>query len=166
MKWAGDTRIRLMGCTLHVRMPGFDADSWVRRYEELRGRGKNLLPVFERFGRYLLESVDRNFAAEGRPSRWAALSPRYAARKARQFPGKGILEATGQMRTGFWYTASAQTVKVGNKNRWWWIVHQQGTDNLFRRGIHLPRRVILLLQAQDKAVLTRWVRAYLRTGTV
>lgn len=37
--------------------------------------------------------------AEGNPNPpWAPLSARYAAWKARKYPGKGILEATGELR--------------------------------------------------------------------
>ena len=158
------TYIRLFGCTLKVSWG--DTEEWVRHYEELRGRAKNLLPVFQRYGSYLLESIERNFQAQGRPERWAPLNPLYAARKAKKWPGRGILEASGAMRRGFEYYATPQTLKIRNAARWWWIVHQKGTTNLFGRGIRLPARVMVIMQRADKGVFTRWARRYILTGTV
>lgn len=44
-------------------------------------------------------AIERNFDEEGRPVRWAPLSARYAARKARRFgAGLRILERSGALR--------------------------------------------------------------------
>lgn len=156
VQWAETTRVRLLGCTLTFRIEG--AEEWVRYYHSLRGRAKNLQPVFERFGQYMLQgSLMRNFAAEGRPERWAPLSPEYARRKAIRYPGAPILVATGAMRAGFTYTATPQTLKIDNAMFYWWF-HQVGTTRM-------PQRVIVLLQAADRALLTRWIRDYLLSRT-
>jgi hypothetical protein len=151
--------IRLLGCTVHVNAPNMD--TWTRYYSELIGRAKDLSPVFEKFGAYMIDgSIWRNFEAQGRPTPWPPLSPLYAARKAKRYPGARILERTGQMMGSFFARATKQTLKIDNPFRYW-KAHQKGAPTR-----NLPRRVIVLLQDVDKGVLTRWTRQYLRTAEV
>jgi phage gpG-like protein len=157
LRSAKTTTIRLAGCTIHVNVPNTDA--WTRYLAELIGRAKDLQPVLETFGAYMVTgSLQRNFEAEGRPAPWAPLSPLYAARKARRYPGRPILVASGQMRAGFQWRATKQTLKIWN-TRPYWKAHQYGYP-----PHNLPARVMLFLQNADKAVFTRWARRYITTG--
>jgi len=47
-------------------------------------------------------------------SGWKPLSARYAARKAKLYPGRPILVATGTMKDSFNYSATSTSVLVGN----------------------------------------------------
>lgn len=149
--------LRLIGCNMRVNIP--NANTWIRRYEELRGRPKNLQPVFDWFGAYMVTgSIQRNFEAEGRPSPWAPLSPAYAEWKEAHYPGQPILQLTGRMRASFHWRSSPQTLKIWN-TRPYFRYHQTGTSRM-------PARISLLLQDADKAVLTRKCRQYWLTGEV
>ena len=53
-------------------------------------------PALRDAGDILYSEIEHQFSSEGEPA-WAPLSPRYAARKARRYPGKPILQATGAM---------------------------------------------------------------------
>lgn len=59
---------------------------------------------------------NQGFASQGGVfgARWAALSPRYAAIKAKLYPGRGMLVRTGKMQDSFTYAASNNQVIVGN----------------------------------------------------
>lgn len=56
------------------------------------------------------------FASQGGvyDDRWASLSPAYASRKARKYPGRGILVATGAMQRGFNAKPSINSVDITN----------------------------------------------------
>jgi phage gpG-like protein len=151
--------VRLLGCTIHINEP--QTDAWTRYLVELMGRTKDLRPVFEKFGDYMVNgSLWRTFEAQGRPVPWPPLSPLYARRKAKRYPGARILERTGAMMGSWFWKATKQTLKIDNPRRYW-RYHQKGSPKT-----HLPQRVIVILQNVDKGVLTRWTRQYLRTAEV
>lgn len=62
-----------------------------RKLRDLRWLWANLIELFQR-------KQEEWFASEGRGS-WPPLSPTYAAWKARVYPGRPILVATGDLRT-------------------------------------------------------------------
>lgn len=77
-----------------------------RAGDELRGlmqyAGPRLVPVFE-------SGLERQFDAEGHgpyAGHWAALSKRYAEWKAEKYPGRPILERTGDLRTALTQSSS------------------------------------------------------------
>ena len=76
----------------------------------------------------------KQFASQGRQGshgKWAALSPAYAAQKARRYPGKPILEASGAMKNDLLSESNegettAQTMLYGTKIKYA-LFHQTGT---------------------------------------
>jgi phage gpG-like protein len=58
---------------------------------------KDFRPFWPGVARVFFEEQRRLFDSQGAGS-WAALSPRYAARKLREYPSTGILERTGNLR--------------------------------------------------------------------
>lgn len=91
----------------------------------------------------LEEEERRQFEAEGNgPSGgWAALSPKYAERKEREWPGKPILERTGALREALTSDSSsharriisADMVDFGTEGLEYASFHQLGT-------LHMPAR--------------------------
>lgn len=84
---------------LHFDLTGFD------EYEVALARMVALLtdlrPFWPRLTPLFIAWMREQFASEGEfmlGARWAPLSPDYVARKLRDYPGKGILYATGQLR--------------------------------------------------------------------
>lgn len=67
----------------------------------------SLMPLFYRFER---EAFDSEGASSG-SGQWAELSPRYARLKARTYPGRPILEATGSLRRSL-TTATGRGARV------------------------------------------------------
>lgn len=81
------------------------------------------------------------FATEGGVygSRWAPLAPSTVASKARRYPGRGILVASGKMRAGFVGTSGPRSTLIRNT-----VPHfkypQRGTSKM-------PARVSMKLDA-------------------
>ena len=106
----------------------------------------------------------RQFKSQGRygSGGWAPLSPRYAAWKAKHYPGKGILVRTGALERSLTQrpfcveVIEAQNMAVGS-NVSYGKYHQNGEGrNPQRRPVELP-----------EAERRRWVRTmqrYLITG--
>lgn len=104
---------------------------------------QNLRPAFPHVVRRLKAQLARHFKAEGGGSpsgRWEPLSPSYAARKQRRFPGRPILEATGLLKeslvgsgTGSIVVYGARSVFVGSAVSYG-IYHQTGTGSMPRRA--------------------------------
>lgn len=69
-----------------------------RTLDRLADRAEDLTPAWEVLRQRFLRVELRQFASEGRYSGgWAPLSPRYAAWKARHYPGKTILRRTDEL---------------------------------------------------------------------
>ena len=84
----------------------------------------------------------------GRGSRggWPPLSPRYARRKQKRYPGRPVLQASGRLRSSL-VGKSADTVEALEPGRMkfgtrvpYAIFHQTGTRNMPARPIFDPRR--------------------------
>jgi phage gpG-like protein len=107
------------------------------------------------------------FSSQGRFSAgWAPLSPDYAARKARKYPGAKILHATGDLEASLTRRGARNAVRqitsdsllVGSTDPKV-AYHQFGTENM-------PRRRPVEMSASRRR---RWVRAiqrYYTTGQV
>jgi len=46
--------------------------------------------------------------------KWQELNPSYRKWKSKNYPGKGILVASGEMQAGFTYVADRQSVRISN----------------------------------------------------
>lgn len=159
-KLGTNTRIKLVGGELTFNIDGKNVDAWLARQDNFKTQARNLAPVFQSFGRYMLGSIDRNFTSEGRPKQWRRLSPQYARYKQRKVGSKPILVWSGRMRRGFKFTATQRTLQIYNNRTANGVklfpLHQDGyAPN------NLPARPMLILQDRDKAEMTRLFRRHL-----
>lgn len=71
-------------------------DRTLQRFEL---RAADASPAFEQIGDSFARAESRQFSSQGAygSGGWPALSPAYAAWKARHFPGKPILQRTGEL---------------------------------------------------------------------
>ena len=96
------------------------------------------------------EAADNIFASEGRGG-WPQLSEAYARWKARNYPGKGILELTGAYRSaatqigapGNVITTTENSLTYGVEGLDYAIFHESGTNRL-------PARPVFDLLAEDE----------------
>lgn len=146
-----NTRIKVIGGQVTFSFTDTQFVEWRRSLEHFGDAAKNWSPVFSRFARYYERSIERNFAAEGRPTPWPELAPSTIEDRLRQGYGPGpILTRSGNMRRGFVFDWGPKSFRVSNR-KWYWIIHQLG-------GEKIPQRAMVVLQPQDKAVFTRFAR--------
>lgn len=124
------------------------------------------LPLWDKLADRFASIERRQFASEGGygSGGWPALSPRYAAWKARHYPGKPILERDGELKRSLTVrpfgvevlTPSSMTVGSGiDYGRF----HQQGAGNLpQRRPVELPE--------SERRTWVRLIQRFIVTGNV
>lgn len=101
----------------------------------------------ERFAPFFYDQIQRDFVLEGGNSgaSWAPLSPAYAAWKAQQFPGRGILVRSGALKAslaspdaaGAIFRTTPTALEVGTSVPYA-MAHQIGTSRMPQRS---PLRV-------------------------
>ena len=129
-----------------------DLDTFSHSIEQL---GNNLTDGFDwsLLAPLIAEAADNIFASEGRGA-WPQLSEAYARWKAKNYPGKGILELTGAYRTAVTQIGSAYNVLETTDNSLTYgvsgldypVFHESGTNRL-------PARPVLDLLAEDEDLL-------------
>lgn len=122
----------------------------------LSGKMQNLRGLFEQvLEPDIYEWQAERFDQEGKPERWARLSDRYAAWKARRYPGRRILEREGLLREGltrrggrFQVRRVTDTSLELGTSAPYAQFHQFGTRRM-------PRREIVTITGDDER---RWAR--------
>lgn len=147
--------------TFTVALPGLDALSigLSRMREDIADWRefwlKRFIPLFRR---YVLEDFVIEGARSG--SRWAALSPGYAAWKAEHAPGKGILVLSGALKAslvgdgaGSVVRATATSLEIGTTVPYA-MYHQTGTRHMPQRP---PLRVNMAFMTAVGGEMNRFV---------
>ena len=102
----------------------------------------------------IAEAADDLFASEGR-GQWESLNEDYAARKAKHYPGKGILEKTGTYRKAATQVgAPYNVIEVGDDSLTYGVeglaypeYHEGGTERL-------PARPVFEMLAEDEGFVS------------
>lgn len=118
----------------------------------LADRVKDWTPAFKDASEYLKDVFSGSvFDTEGASvdEHWSPLSKAYALKKAQKYPGKGILEATGNMRAGFMTLWRPDMAQVWNRVEYF-KYHQSNAP----RHV-LPRRVMMKIANAQKEEVVR-----------
>lgn len=133
-----------------------------RRLEIIESRVKNWEPAFKDTA-IALRDIFSNDVFQTRGAvineHWAPLSRAYALRKEKKFPGKGILEATGEMKNSFQTFWSPTMAKVWNDVEYF-KYHQSNQP----RSV-LPRRVVMKLANQQRDIVVKIFHNYFYAAT-
>ena len=134
-------------------------DTFIRNIERL---SENLTDGFDwsSLAPLIAEAADNIFASEGRGA-WPQLSEAYARWKAKNYPGKGILELTGAYRSAATQIGSPHNVvEVGPDHLTYGvegldypIFHESGTNRL-------PARPVFDLLAEDEELFRAVTEAF------
>jgi phage gpG-like protein len=143
-----------------------------RAFEGVLANLDDMSPALERIAGHFQAHMEQVFQSEGGATKsgaWKPLSRRYAREKAKQFPGKGILEARGDLRRaltgkgpGSIREIGRQELKVGasvrTANGKWDIglIHQKGT-----RDGRVPMRPLIDPPPAFATQVVREVREHL-----
>lgn len=123
-------------------------DEWERGVANLRG------PLTGLYREVVAPLLAERFAKQG-PG-WAPLSKPYAEWKTRHYPGKGILERTGAMRTAFSggsgmeIVVTANSLQIDPMRVAYWRFHQTGTKKM-------PARPILQFDSRQVQEMTGYL---------
>jgi len=118
-------------------------DEKVRALLKKAGEKANDLRVpLKRCGILMVGFIDKNFRAEGRPTKWAPLSPMTIAMRRKEGRGAKILQDTGLGKGSIVYkVVSNQEVQIGTPLDYM-RKHQEGAD------IKIPARTIVPVRAR------------------
>lgn len=142
-------------------------EEYVKDLDGIIARSTNLQPAMLRVGQYLMGATLRTFEAEGRPRKWQKLSPRTIAdRKRLGFAAGPILERTGELKRsltqrgakGSIFRPGPRSLRYGSSLPRFEI-HQKGLENV-------PKRVMLIIQKQDRSQISRILNTFVREGDV
>lgn len=131
--------------------------------DRLYDRMSDLTPAMRDIGEYMLGATRDRFDNETAPdgSKWQALSPRYAARKAKMRNAlRGILTRRGTLRDTIRYKASNSDVVIGS-DRPYAAIHQLGGQAGRGRKATIPARPFLGVSPQDQEEIIKILGDYL-----
>lgn len=123
-------------------------------------------PVWEVLANRFAALERRQFASEGAYASggWTPLSPRYAAWKARRYPGKPILERTGELKRSLTERPfGVEVIEAG------FMVVGSGTDyGRYHQagGGTLPQRRPVELPESERRTWARLIQRFIVTGEV
>lgn len=132
-------------------------DSGIREMlGRLQGRLGDLSPVMRSIGETVRASVERNFAAQGRPGKW--LPSQRAIRTGGQ-----TLSLTGRLRRSFSVKATGSQVSVGT-NVVYAVIHQMGGRAGRGGRVTIPARPYMMVQDEDWTEIERQLADYMTGG--
>lgn len=135
-----------------------------RTLEAIDERIVDMRPAWEALQARFLRVERRQFESQGRYSGgWAPLSPRYAAWKARHYPGKTILRRTDDLFRSLTEGPEVAVLEPGYMVLGTAVeyaeYHQQGAGRL-------PRRRPVELSDYERREWVKVVQSFIRTGSV
>ena len=133
-----------------------------RLLSRLSERSSNFFPVFNEIAEDFIKIEENQFKSLGR-GEWQPLSPRYAAWKARNYPGRPLMVRTGTLQTALTSRAARGRTETVTRNTLrvaihlpYAIKHQLGDPTT-----NLPQRVLVDLREEDKRRWTRIIHNFL-----
>lgn len=167
-RWGKETVAKFLGGHVFFNLSGDRTqDEYTKDLDGIIARSTNMTPAMKRVGEYLMGATLRTFKAEGRPRRWQALSPlTIADRRRLGFSDGPILKRTGTLERsltqpgarGSIFVPRPRSLRYGSRLSYFEI-HQKGLGNV-------PKRVMLIIQRQDRTQISRILNTYSREGRV
>lgn len=153
------------------------------RLQGMEERGGDLSGVFRNFGGYMKDSIEKNFAAGGRPGKWQPLAAStlgsfLGSRKsfrtkkggvskkgAAALSGRLPLTDKARLRRSISYTAGSREISIGTSVIYA-AIHQFGGKAGRGRKVTIPARPYLLFQDEDITYLEMTLVNYILTGKI
>ncbi len=101
----------------------------------MRNVVRSFEPELRDIGEWYIDFITNEvFATEGGVigESWSSINPGYAEEKAKKYPGRGILEASGKMRTSWKLYTTSHYALIENEADYA-IYHQDGSGGLPQR---------------------------------
>lgn len=148
------------GGGLRIRFSFYGDVQLDRTLARFQARAINATPAFEQIRESFLRAERRQFDSEGHYASggWQALSPAYAAWKARHYPGRKILVRTGELERSLTEGPQINVIEphmaIFGSAVEYGAYHQNGGENL-------PRRRPVELPASLRVRWVKIIQAYL-----
>lgn len=113
----------------------------IKKLNDLKKATSDLRPAFRDTAVYMKTSVLKNFEVEGRPKKWAPLSPKYATWKRKKGYSTKILERTGRLKQSINVSYTNKEARVYTGVKYGAYLHK-GTRKM-------PARPFMLIQDED-----------------
>jgi phage gpG-like protein len=145
-----------------VRFEFFGEEQIARTLEGIEDRAEDASEAWEAIADRFVVAQRRQFASEGGygSGGWSPLSPRYAAWKARHYPGKGILERTDELRRSLTEGPEVRIIQPHDA----WIGSTVGYGRYHQGGDGVPRRRPVEFPESERREWAKIVQRFLRTG--
>ena len=133
----------------------YDDAGFKRFLDAQRTKIRDFKEPLSRFGEFIVNThIPYQYHAQGAPSPWPELSPKYAMWKAINYPGMPLLVLTGAMHRGFYHRATKFSLNIENVKAYA-KYHQTGTSKM-------PARKWLQLKDNDLGYgkLREYVKEY------
>lgn len=128
----------------------------------LEDRAEDVSEAWEAIADRFLGAEARQFSSEGGygSAGWSPLSPRYAAWKARHYPGAPILVRTGELRRTLTEGPEVRVIAPHDA----WIGSAVPYGRFHQAGDGVPRRRPVEMPESERREWVRIVQRFLRTG--
>jgi phage virion morphogenesis protein len=159
------------------------------RLQGMEERGNNLTGLFRAFGNYMKGSIQRNFDAEGRPTKWQPLAPATLGswmagkksfwNKAKKdgsrslskrghsaLAGRKVLTDSTDLRNSVAPVSITPRGLIIGTNVVYAAIHQFGGQAGRGRKVTIPRRPYMLFQDEDVECFNRMLLEYILTRRI
>jgi phage gpG-like protein len=167
MTFGERTVVRYVGGELIARQLGETTESMRHGLLGIARRSADMTPPFGKFERVFYAQERRIFKAQGIP-RWEPLQTRYAAWKASQYPGRGILVRDGRLMASLTrrtrdtvFVPRPRSLQIGTRVPYS-AIHQAGFGTTPQREhvVLLPETFDVLARMTMEYILSKRGRRY------
>lgn len=152
------TVYKLLGVDLNIQFADDGAKQLSVKLDHFGKVAKDFSPIFQEFNdTIMMPGIQRNFSAQGRPTRWANLAEATVKARIRNGYGAGpILVASGGMKNSFRARIGKRSYAVYNLKKWFkW--NNFGTPTI-------PARTMVVLLVGQRRRFTEIARKHLGIG--
>jgi len=156
-----------------------DASKLREQLQAMLASGEDMRPFENRLGAWMLKSVDKNFRARGRPTKWKELAPytlamrRWRAEKfGRPAYTEKILEVRGELRRNWEFRVrrvgkGQEQLEVGTPTPKADVHHEGKTVPAperwkTRTSVKMPKRVLIAIHPEDWRQAGKFADEHLR----
>ncbi|HSA05738.1 MAG TPA: phage virion morphogenesis protein [Candidatus Gastranaerophilales bacterium] len=136
-------------------------DKEIQQYlQKLISKTENLRPIMKNIAGIMMDSIESNFEAEGRP-KWEGLKPATIKQRSKKgyYPGK-ILQMRGELAASITNSYDSDSAVVGT-NKVYAAIHQFGGKAGRNKTVEIPARPYLKLGDNEKNEILKRIEDYL-----
>lgn len=138
-------------------------DKEIQKYlQKLIVKTENLRPLMKNIAGIMMDSVEENFEAEGRPEKWQELKPSTIKQRTKKgyWPGR-ILQVRGELAASITSKYDNNSAVVGT-NKVYAAIHQLGGNAGRNKKVEIPARPYLKLGEKEFEKIKSSILKYIK----